>query len=152
LDHNPSPLYNLLYNGNKDINIPGADPGGAHPARAPLKLEKIWFFGVKSWFFTRNTPTIFAPPSARRNFSKCAPSNLKSWIRPCIQHKKNLLMWILFIFSIKYPFLCILSHNLKHVDRKILHPLYPIGICVTSTIYIEQGLHILCTWSGDVYR
>ena len=31
---------------------------------APLKLEKIWFFGVKSWFFTRNTPTIFAPPSA----------------------------------------------------------------------------------------
>jgi hypothetical protein len=22
----------------------------------PLKLEKIWFFGVKSWFFTRNTP------------------------------------------------------------------------------------------------
>ena len=34
------------------------------PPRAPLKLEKIWFFGVKSWFFTRNTPTIFAPPSA----------------------------------------------------------------------------------------
>ena len=25
----------------------------------PLKLEKIWFFGVKSWFFTRNTPKIF---------------------------------------------------------------------------------------------
>jgi hypothetical protein len=24
----------------------------AHPARAPLKLEKIWFFGVKSGFFT----------------------------------------------------------------------------------------------------
>ena len=38
-----------------------------------LKLEKIWFFGVKSWFFTRNTPTIFALPSARRNFFKCAP-------------------------------------------------------------------------------
>jgi hypothetical protein len=30
----------------------------------PLKLEKIRFFGVKSWFFTRNTPNIFAPPSA----------------------------------------------------------------------------------------
>jgi hypothetical protein len=27
-------------------------------------LEKIWFFGVKSWFFTRNTPKIFALPSA----------------------------------------------------------------------------------------
>jgi hypothetical protein len=37
----------------------------------PLKLEKIWFFGVKSWFFTRNTPKIFAPPSARRNFLEC---------------------------------------------------------------------------------
>jgi hypothetical protein len=47
--------------------------GGAHPAHAPLKLEKIWFFGVKSWFFTRNTPTIFAFPSTRRNFFKCTP-------------------------------------------------------------------------------
>ena len=44
--------------------------GGGAP---PLKLEKIWFFGVKSWFFTRNTPNIFAPPSARRNFFICAP-------------------------------------------------------------------------------
>jgi hypothetical protein len=34
-------------------------------ARAPPKIGKIWFFGVKSWFFTRNTPKIFAPPSAR---------------------------------------------------------------------------------------
>jgi hypothetical protein len=48
----------------------------------PPHLEKIRFFGVKSWFFTRNTPTIFAPPSARCNFFKCAPPNLKSWIRP----------------------------------------------------------------------
>ena len=35
--------------------------------------KKIWIFGVKSWFFTRNTPKLFAPPSARRNFFKCAP-------------------------------------------------------------------------------
>ena len=42
---------------------------GERTRRAPpLKLEKIWFFGVKSWFFTRNTPNIIAPPSARRNF------------------------------------------------------------------------------------
>ena len=46
---------------------------GAHRARAPLKLEKIWFFGVKSWFFTRNTQKHFASPSARRNFFKSAP-------------------------------------------------------------------------------
>ena len=46
--------------------ITGADPGGggAPGARPPLKLEKIWFLGVKSWFFTRNTPQIFALPSA----------------------------------------------------------------------------------------
>jgi hypothetical protein len=57
--------------------------GGGRTRRAPpLKLEKIRFFGVKSWFFTRNTPKIFAPPSARRNFFKCASPNLKSWIRP----------------------------------------------------------------------
>jgi hypothetical protein len=29
----------------------------------PLKLEKIWFFGVKSWFFTWNTSNFFSPPS-----------------------------------------------------------------------------------------
>ena len=49
----------------------GADPGG-RGLDAPLKLEKIWFFGVKSWFFTQNTQKMFAPPSARRNFFKCA--------------------------------------------------------------------------------
>jgi hypothetical protein len=41
--------------------------------RASLGNWKTWFFGVKSWFFTRNTPKIFAPPSARRNLFKCAP-------------------------------------------------------------------------------
>ena len=72
--------------------VAGADTEGAHPARALLKLEKIWFFGVKSWFFIRNTPKIFAPPSARRNFFKCVPPNLKSWIRPCYMLTKY---WII---------------------------------------------------------
>jgi hypothetical protein len=61
----------------------GGSRGGCTRHATPLKLEKIWFFGIKSWFFTRNTPTIFAPPSARRNFFKCARPNLKSWICPC---------------------------------------------------------------------
>ena len=63
---------------------------GAHPTRAPPpppppppKIGKNIIFCVKSWFFTRNTPKMFAPPSARRNFFKCAPPSLKSWIRPC---------------------------------------------------------------------
>jgi hypothetical protein len=59
------------------IDVPGGDPRGRGRR---LKLKKIRFFGVKSWFFTRNTPTIFAPPSARRNFFKCALP--LAWIRP----------------------------------------------------------------------
>ena len=46
------------------IYIGGGSRGGRTRRAPPLKLEKIRFFGVKSWFFTRNTPTIFAPPSA----------------------------------------------------------------------------------------
>jgi hypothetical protein len=49
----------------------GTDPGGG---RAPhLKLEKIWFFWCKIVIFHTKYPKIFAPPSARRNFFKCAP-------------------------------------------------------------------------------
>jgi hypothetical protein len=35
--------------------------------------KKYDFLGVKSWFFTRNTPTFFEPPSARRNFLSATP-------------------------------------------------------------------------------
>ena len=52
--------------------------------RASLRnWKKYDFFVVKSWFFARNTPKFVAPPSARRDFFKCALPNLKSWIRPC---------------------------------------------------------------------
>jgi hypothetical protein len=68
--------YSLL-----DIFIRGGSRG-AHL----LKLEKIWFFGVKSWFFTRNTPNIFAPPSAIG---------------------KNMIFWRkIVIFHTKYPKAC----------------------------------------------
>ena len=46
----------------------------ADPRGTPLP-PKITFFGVKSCFCTRNTPKMFAPPSARPNFFKCAPPN-----------------------------------------------------------------------------
>ena len=55
------------------ISVQGRIQRGCTWHVSPLKLEKIRFFGVKSWFFTRNTPTIFVPPSARRNFFKCTP-------------------------------------------------------------------------------
>ena len=63
----------------------GADPGGGgRTRRAPLKIGKnMIFFGVKSWFFTRNTPKIFAPPSAI---------------------EKNMIFWRkIMIFHTKYP-------------------------------------------------
>ena len=54
--------------------------------RASLRnWKKYYFFGVKSWFFTRNTHKISVPPFAWCNFFKCAPPNFKSWILPCIQ-------------------------------------------------------------------
>ena len=54
------------------------DPGGR---TAPLKLEKIRFFCVKSWFFTRNTPKIFVPPSA-------IGKNMIFWRKIVIFHTK----------------------------------------------------------------
>ena len=49
------------------------------------QLEKNRIFWCKIViFFTRNTPNIFALPSARRNYFYMHPLNLKSWIRPCI--------------------------------------------------------------------
>ena len=55
-----------------------------NPARAPPKIGKnVIFFGVKSWFFTRNTSKIFAPPSAI---------------------EKNVIFWRkIVIFHTKYP-------------------------------------------------
>jgi hypothetical protein len=59
-------LIGCLQNGPRSLVSRGGSRGGS--ALPPLKLEKIRFFGTKSWFFTRNTPKIFAPPSARCNW------------------------------------------------------------------------------------
>ena len=61
-------VRSLVWSQQALYNLQGGSRGGGLK-----KLEKIWFFGVKSWFSTRNTPKIFAPPSARRIFFKCAP-------------------------------------------------------------------------------
>ena len=50
--------------------------GGGGGAPAPLKLAKIWFFWRKIVIFHMKYPKNFAPPSARRNFFKCAPPPL----------------------------------------------------------------------------
>ena len=72
-------------------SIPGADPGGTPP-----KIGKNMIFGVQSWFFTRNTPKMFAPSSARRNFFKCAPLTRNPGSAPAFP--------VLRITSSVYPF------------------------------------------------
>ena len=71
-----------------------------HPARAPIKLEKIWFFGVKSWFFTRNTPKMFAPPSVQRNFFKCTPPPLTWNPGSTPDIFMNMIIWPLMTYTV----------------------------------------------------
>ena len=69
-----------------DRGVAGVDPAGrTRRAPPPLKLEKIWFFYVKSWFFTRNTPNFSRLPPLGAIFLSRPPPNLKSWIRPWVE-------------------------------------------------------------------
>jgi hypothetical protein len=94
----------------------GEDPGGAHPARSPLKLEKIWLFCVKWWFFTRNTPKIFAPPSARRNFLKCAPlawnpGSAPGYVLLADDHENNASYFPFMSTKKVVPYFCVLREG-----------------------------------------
>ena len=111
LDHwNNGPLVDMslqsdtlfLFRANQSS---GADPGvGGHPA-PPLKLEEK-FFCVKSWFFTRNDPKMFALRSARRHYFKCDPPP-PTWnpgsgpglCFACLAEKQQ----IQFIYSLVWP-------------------------------------------------
>jgi hypothetical protein len=54
----------------------GSRGGGGHPA-PPLKLEKIWFYGVKSCFFLHEMPQTFSrPPPLGAIFTR---KNWKVW-------------------------------------------------------------------------
>jgi hypothetical protein len=52
--------------------VSGAYPGDA-PGTPSLKLEKIWFFDVKSWFFTRNTQNFSHLPPLGAIFLSAPP-------------------------------------------------------------------------------
>jgi hypothetical protein len=70
-----------------------------------LRWERIWFFGVKSCFFTRNTPKFSRlPPLGAIFLSAPPPPNLKSWIRP----------WIVATFSVKYA-ICVQTMTLESI-------------------------------------
>jgi hypothetical protein len=45
-----------------------ADPEGRRTRRAPPKIEKIWFFGVKSWFFYTKCLKHFRAPLRSAQF------------------------------------------------------------------------------------
>ena len=125
--------YIVLYKGKcvndaADDTYSGADPGGgAHPAPPPPpkigKNKKIWFFCVRSWFFTRNTPKLFAPPSARRNFFKCAPLTWNPGSAPVICSSGQ---WSCELLSS----LCVWS-----VRRHYFSILISICICVKASLW-----------------
>jgi hypothetical protein len=57
------------------------------PPPPPPKIGKNMIFWRKSGFFTRNTPKIFAPPSARPNLFKCThPLTWNPGSAPCIEY------------------------------------------------------------------
>ena len=61
---------------------------GRRTRRAPpLKLEKIWFFGVKSWFFTRKTPKFSRLPLLGANFLSAPPLTWNPGSAPDISNK-----------------------------------------------------------------
>ena len=112
----------------------GGGGGGRAPPPPPPKIGKKYdFFGVRSWFFTRNTPKIFAPPCARRIFLKCAPPNLKSWIRPCflltLWLVGNYLLIVFYAFSINWYSIRIFFffhyHSCNFLDCMLNIILYP---------------------------
>ena len=112
-----------------------------------LKLEKIWFFGVKSWFFTRNTPKIFAPPSARPNFFKCTPLTWNAGSAPAFLikdlHKK--------LLRAKN----ITSHLVKNTYYKILYIWQPkkissrVFLCreILRCHFVLNSMNIICSLS-----
>ena len=61
----------------------GGSRGGAQPARASLKFEKIRFFWRKIVIFhTKYPKNVRASLRSAQFFLKYAPPNLKSQIRP----------------------------------------------------------------------
>jgi len=59
LFHNPSPLYSLLYNGNKDINIPGVDRDFSH--EIPQQFSRLPLLGA---IFLSEPPLTWNPGPA----------------------------------------------------------------------------------------
>jgi hypothetical protein len=78
---NLSSLYDIGIKGLSSIVRYLTSQGCTLGAPPPLKLEKILFFSTKSWFFKRNTPKIFAPPSA-------IGKNIIFWRKIVIFHTK----------------------------------------------------------------
>ena len=56
--------------------------GGTHPARPPPKIGKNKIFWREIVIFHTKYPNNFRAYLRSAQFFKCAPPNLKSWIRP----------------------------------------------------------------------
>ena len=76
--------YITVYSGVIIIHVSGADPGGRPP---PLKLEKNMIFWRKIVIFHTKYRKNFRASLRSAQFVKMRPpppTNMKSWIRPCV--------------------------------------------------------------------
>jgi hypothetical protein len=87
------------------VQSAGADPGGAHPARTPPKIGKNMIFWRKIVIFHTKYPKFFAPPSARRNFFKCAPLTWNPGSSPD-QCLSPLMLWVRISIRARCTTLC----------------------------------------------
>ena len=113
--------YIIICKYQRRIQVVGGAPGACPP-----KIGKKYdFFGVKSWFFTRNTPKHFAPPSARRKFFKSAPPNLKSRIRPWYGSKLKTFK----------------KRNIKWDYGRVV---YSLNFVITGSVVDTNGVRLIC--------
>ena len=73
---------------------------------------------------------MFAPSSGRRNFFKCAPPNLKSWIRPCIYPIHDCFHFISF-YIVLLDILIVLS-TVFLVFKNVVPPFYTVCSRISS--------------------
>ena len=154
--------FNTIKFGRFMANYRGGSRGwGAPGARPSLKLEKIWFFGVLSWFFTRNTPTFFAPPSARRNFLKFAPpltwnpgstpgqykNKNKNFLLPIKgpQGANNLIQWLKWLETYKDTCKHTQKEKKKNQNQKNQENIFMLSDCTARSEpikYHHKSIHI----------
>jgi hypothetical protein len=110
--------------------------GGAHPARAPLKIGKNMIFLAYNRDFSHKIPRKFSRLPPLGAIFVRTPPNLKSWIRPCVPSSVRVV---------------ILIRPVQEADTS-LDGLYPTTekLDHSSIFRDSQGMNNTCTISNSV--